>query len=114
VDGQRVVTSDHATRSSILPERVAVIGGGVVGVEFSSLYTDVGAETTLLEALPDAVLPAGPDRELAAMLSASLAGRGTRILGGARVNPPEITTDGVVLGYETADAVGKLEVDQVL
>lgn len=114
VDGQRVVTSDHATRSTSLPGRVAVIGGGVVGVEFASLYTDVGVETTLLEAMPTAVLPAGPDAELAGVLAASLTRRGTRICGGAQVKPPEINADGVVLSYETSDGVAKLEVDQVL
>jgi dihydrolipoamide dehydrogenase len=114
VDGQRVITSDHATRADRLPERVAVIGGGVVGVEFASVYTDVGVDTTLFEALPDAVLPAGPDAELSAVVAGSLARRGARILGGARVKPPEITADGVVLGYETTEGVATIEVDQVL
>jgi dihydrolipoamide dehydrogenase len=114
VDGERVVTSDHATRSTRLPSRVAVIGGGVIGVEFASLYTDVGVETTLLEAMPEAVLPVGPDAELTRVLAASLARRGARIHGGALVKPPEFTADGVLLRYETADGSRKLEVDQVL
>ena len=44
VDGTTVVTSDQSTNSDAdrLPERVAVIGGGVIGAEFASVYTDLG------------------------------------------------------------------------
>jgi Pyridine nucleotide-disulphide oxidoreductase len=49
VDGERIVTSDQASNSDadILRERVAVIGGGVIGAEFASVYTDFGVQTTL-------------------------------------------------------------------
>ncbi len=114
VDGERIVTSDHATRSTTLPKRVAVIGGGVIGAEFASVYTDVGVETTLLEALPGGVLPVGPDQELAAILARALARRGTQIKAEARVGAPELTSGGVVLRYETPDGEDKIEVDQVL
>ena len=114
VDGQRIVTSDHATRSSTLPERIAVIGGGVIGVEFASVYTDVGVETTLFEALPGGVLPIGPDQELAAILARALTRRGTQIKAEARVSPPEFTSGGVLLGFETPGGGDKIEVDQVL
>lgn len=114
VDGDRVVTSDHSTRSGTLPERVAVIGGGVIGAEFTSVFTDVGVDTTLLEALPGGVLPVGPDQELAGILAKSLAGRGAKIRGEARVSPPEQTSNGMVLAYETPAGPDKIEVDQVL
>ncbi len=114
VDGERIVTSDHATRSSTLPQRVAVIGGGVIGAEFASVYTDVGVETTLLESLPGGVLPIGPDQELAGILAGALARRGTQIKAEARVSAPEFTSGGVVLTYETPDGGDKIEVDQVL
>jgi len=113
-DGERIVTSDHSTRSDQLPERVAVIGGGVIGAEFASVFTDVGCQTTLLEMLPDPVLPIGPDREIADVLARALARRGTTIHGGARVGPPERTDGGLMVGYETASGTEKIEVDQVL
>ena len=113
-DGELIVTSDHSTRSDVLPERVAVVGGGVIGAEFASVFTDVGSQTTLLEMLPDAVLPVGPDREIATVLAKSLARRGTKVHGGARVTPPERTDGGLVVGYETGGATEKIEVDQVL
>ena len=91
IDGERIVTSDHATNSdaAALPERVAVIGGGVIGSEFASVYTDLGVRTTLLEALPHGVLPVGPDRDTANVLAKALAKRGTDIHAEARVGTVE-------------------------
>jgi dihydrolipoamide dehydrogenase len=113
-DGERIVTSDHSTRSAVLPDRVAVIGGGVIGSEFASVFTDVGSQTTLLEALPSGVLPIGPDPEIAAVLARSLARRGTKVHAGARVTAPERSDGGLVVGFESGGATEKIEVDQVL
>ncbi len=114
VDGERIVTSDHSTRSDRLPSRAAVIGGGVIGAEFASVFTDVGVETTLLEALPRGVLPLGPDQEIAGILARALASRGTRIHAEARVQLPEFTDGGLVVAFETKNGSEKIEVDQVL
>ena len=116
VDGERIVTSDHATNSDAgaLPERVAVIGGGVIGAEFASVYTDFGVRTTLLEALPHGVLPVGPDRDTADVLAKALAKRGTDIHSEARVGAVEATKNGVLVPFETPKGSEKIEVDQVL
>jgi dihydrolipoamide dehydrogenase len=116
VDGRTVITSDHATNSDAdrLPERVAVIGGGVIGAEFASVFTDLGSATTLLEALPHGVLPIGPDRDVADVLARSLSRRGTTIHAQARVGMPEHTDHGVVVPFETPKGSEKIEVDQVL
>jgi dihydrolipoamide dehydrogenase len=116
LDGDRVISSDEATNSAdaSLPERIAVVGGGVIGSEFASVYTDLGTQTTLLEALPDGVLPIGPDRDVANVLAKALARRGTKIHGGARVSPLERTNSGLLVSFETAKGAEKIEVDQVL
>ena len=116
IDGQRVVTSDHSTNSDAerLPERIAVIGGGVIGSEFASVYTDMGVQTTLLEALPNGVLPIGPDRDVADVLARSLARRGTSIHSEARVGALEHNGGGVIVPFETPKGSEKIEVDQVL
>jgi dihydrolipoamide dehydrogenase len=116
IDGERVVTSDHATNSEAdrLPERIAVIGGGVIGSEFASVYTDMGVRTTLLEALPHGVLPIGPDRDVADVLARSLKRRGTDIHAEARVGTLEHNGGGVVVPFETPKGSDKIEVDQVL
>ncbi|MEK6441000.1 dihydrolipoyl dehydrogenase [Pseudonocardia sp. T1-2H] len=116
VDGVRVVTSDQSTNSEAdrLPERVAVIGGGVIGAEFASVYTDLKVDTTLLEALPHGVLPIGPDRDVADVLARSLKKRGTTIHAETRVGTLEQTSNGVVVPFETPRGSDKIEVDQVL
>lgn len=74
VDGERILTSDHALRLDCLPERAVVLGGGVIGVEFASLWCDLGVEVTLVEAAPR-LLPA-EEPDLVAILERRLRARG--------------------------------------
>jgi dihydrolipoyl dehydrogenase len=55
VDGSRVLFSDHALRLERVPSSVVVLGGGVIGVEFASIWKSFGAEVTVVEALPHLV-----------------------------------------------------------
>ena len=55
--GGRVLTSEHALDLDVVPERVVVLGGGVIGVEFASVWRSFGVEVTIVEALPH-LLPA--------------------------------------------------------
>ncbi|MFI5953462.1 dihydrolipoyl dehydrogenase [Cryptosporangium sp. NPDC051539] len=57
IDGQHVLTSDHALRLDRVPARTVILGGGVIGVEFASAWRSLGAEVTIVEALPR-LLPA--------------------------------------------------------
>jgi dihydrolipoamide dehydrogenase len=52
VDGERVISSEHALRLDRVPESVVVLGGGVIGCEFASVWRSFGAEVTIVEALP--------------------------------------------------------------
>jgi dihydrolipoamide dehydrogenase len=113
-DGERIISSDHATNLPVLGQRVAVIGGGVVGCEFASVFADLGVTTALLEMLPGGVLPVGPDPEVASILARSLSKRKVRVHAEARALAPERTTDGLVIGFETPKGSEKIEVDQVL
>jgi dihydrolipoamide dehydrogenase len=116
IDGDRVVSSDHTTNSDRpgLPERIVVIGGGVIGAEFASVFTDLGVTTTLLEALDHGVLPIGPDRDVADVLERALRRRGTDIHAQARVGTVERTSSGVVVPFETPNGAEKIEAEQVL
>lgn len=58
--GGRVITSDQALNLDYLPDRVVVLGGGVIGVEFASVWRSFGAEVIIIEALPRLV-PAEDD-----------------------------------------------------
>jgi dihydrolipoamide dehydrogenase len=52
IDGERVLTSEHALRLDRVPSSVVVLGGGVIGCEFASVWASFGAEVTVVEALP--------------------------------------------------------------
>ena len=52
IDGQRILTSDEALRLDRVPASVVVLGGGVIGCEFASVWRSFGAEVTIVEALP--------------------------------------------------------------
>ena len=73
-DGERILTSEHALRLERLPERAVIRGGGVIGVEFASLWRDLGVDVTLVEAAPH-LLPA-EDADLVAVLERRLRSRG--------------------------------------
>lgn len=51
----RVITSEQALQLSWVPRRAAILGGGVIGVEFASLWASLGAEVTIIEGLPHLV-----------------------------------------------------------
>eukprot|EP00803_Ostreobium_quekettii_P009717 evm.model.scf_343.7 EVM.evm.TU.scf_343.7 scf_343:49724-51340(+) len=63
IDGTTVFTSDHALKLEWLPEWVAIIGSGYIGLEFSDVYTALGSEVTFVEAM-DKIMP-GFDGEIA-------------------------------------------------
>ncbi len=97
IDGKRVVTSDDVLRMDTLPKDVIVVGAGAVGVEFASMYHDLGAKVTLLEYLPSLV-PL-EDREVGQALERSFTRRGMSVMTNARFDPKAVKVgkDGVRL-----------------
>ena len=94
-DGSRIVTSDDVLKMSTMPSSLIVIGAGAVGVEFASMYHDLGAKVTLLEYLP-AVVPL-EDRDVSKELERSFTRRGIRVMTSARFDAASVVTsdDGV-------------------
>src|SRR6266550_3439625 len=112
-DGKRIVTSDDILTGAPLPKDVIVIGAGAVGVEFASMYHDLGVKTTLLEYLP-ALVPL-EDREVCQALERSFTRRGMTVMTNARFDPAKVkaTKTGVSLdvgpeGKEAANLTGEL------
>ncbi|AQP44007.1 FAD-dependent oxidoreductase [Tessaracoccus flavus] len=93
IDGERILTSNHALRLSTLPETAIVLGGGVIGVEFASLWADLGVSVTLLEAT-DRLLP-GEEPGHVRVLRRELERRGVDIRLGAPATSAEATDGGV-------------------
>jgi dihydrolipoamide dehydrogenase len=96
-DGRRIVTSDDVLRMDMLPSDVIVVGAGAVGVEFASMYHDLGSKVTLLEYLPR-VVP-GEDAEVSAALQRSFERRGMKVMTNARFDPKAVkaTKDGLTM-----------------
>lgn len=88
IDGERIVTSDHALDWESQPDRVGIIGGGVIGCEFASFLADVGSEVHVFEMM-DQIVP-GTDAESAKMLQRQLQKRGVKFHIGVGVEPAEI------------------------
>jgi dihydrolipoamide dehydrogenase len=107
-DGKRIVTSDDILTGAPLPKDVIVIGAGAVGVEFASMYHDLGVKTTLLEYLPSLV-PL-EDRDVSQALERSFTRRGITVMTIARFDAKAVkaTDAGVTFavgpeGKETAE-----------
>jgi dihydrolipoamide dehydrogenase len=105
IDGQRVITSDEALRLDRVPGSVVILGGGVIGVEFASVWRSFGAEVTIVEMLPH-LLPA-EDESSSKLLERAFRRRGISYQLGARFEGVKDTDDGVTVtleGGKTLDA----------
>ena len=98
IDGQRVITSDHALQLDRVPASVVILGGGVIGVEFASVWRSFGAEVTIVEMLPH-LLP--PEEESSSkLLERAFRRRGIGYKLGARFESVKETDSGVTVTLE--------------
>ena len=102
IDERRVLSSTGALALDHVPRRLAVIGGGYIGLELGSVWQRLGAEVTVIELL-DRVVPA-MDRELAATLQRVLTRQGIAFQLGARLLGIRETADGLDLEIEARGA----------
>src|SRR3954463_7922548 len=105
IDGDRVISSDHALVLDRVPESVVILGGGVIGVEFASVWRSFGAEVTVVEALPH-LLPLEEETS-SKRLERAFRKRGIKFELGARYESVKHTDSGVIVtleGGRTLDA----------
>jgi dihydrolipoamide dehydrogenase len=105
VDGERVITSEHALTLVRVPTSVIVLGGGVIGVEFASIWRSFGVDVTILEALPRLV--ALEDEDCSKALERAFRKRGIAFKVGKPFESLERTESGVkatVAGGESVEA----------
>jgi dihydrolipoamide dehydrogenase len=107
--GGRVITSEHALQMSFVPNRVIVLGGGVIGVEFASIWRSFGTEVTIIEGLPNLV----PNEEpaISKALERAFRKRGIEFKTGVRFSGVEQHENGVVVSLEGGE---KLEAELLL
>ncbi|MEQ7847288.1 dihydrolipoyl dehydrogenase [Nocardioides kribbensis] len=100
VDGERVLTSEHALRLEHVPASVVVLGGGVIGSEFASVWRSFGAEVTVVEALPRLV--AAEDEACSKVLERAFRKRGITVRTSTRFASVARTEKGVAVTVDTA------------
>lgn len=102
-DSDRIITTDEATTLPTLPESVLIIGGGVIGCEFATVYAELGIATTVVEML-DRLAP-DLDQDVSKEIAKSLARRGVKILTGEKVIGMNANGSTVTAKLENAETV---------
>ena len=95
-----------------LPASLAIVGGGVIGMEFASFFNSLGTKVTVIEML-DEIL-GGMDGELSALLRADYAKRGITFLTSTKVTALEGDDTGVRVSVENVDGASVVEAEKVL
>ena len=107
--GGRVITSEHALQLDFVPGKVIVLGGGVIGVEFASIWKSFGAEVTIVEGLNHLV--PNEDEAVSKGLERAFRKRGIDFKLGVRFSGVEQHENGVVVSLENGE---KLEAELML
>lgn len=87
IDGENVVTSDEILTMSELPESFVIIGGGVIGIEFATLFATLGRPVTVIEMMPS-ILP-GVDADIVRVLGRVLKKKKVSVINNAKVTSIE-------------------------
>jgi len=112
-DGERVVNSDHVLELKQVPKSMLVMGAGAVGVEFASVYSRFGCDTTIIELMPR-LLP-GEDEEVSAELQKAFRKRKIKYQLDTKLDKMEKTDTGVVVtGKTTKGEDVRLEAEMLL
>jgi dihydrolipoamide dehydrogenase len=98
IDGTRVITSDHALELDRVPASVVILGGGVIGVEFASVWRSFGAEVTIVEMLPH-LLPT-EEESSSKLLERAFRRRGISYKLGTKFEAVKETEAGVTVSLE--------------
>ncbi|MCU1546849.1 MAG: lpdA [Homoserinimonas sp.] len=101
--GGRVITSEQALELDFVPKKVAVLGGGVIGVEFSSVWKSWGADVTIIEALPHLV--PNEDESVSKQFERAYRKRGINFKLGVRFQSVTQDAHGVVVTLENGETI---------
>jgi len=111
-DNEYIVDNVGALDFTAVPKRLAVIGAGVIGLELGSVWKRLGAEVTILEALPEFL--AAADAEVAKTAAKEFKKQGLDIKLGAKVSKAEIKKKEVHVTYADAEGEKAIVVDKLL
>jgi dihydrolipoamide dehydrogenase len=111
-DDPRVVDSTGALELGDVPERMLIIGGGIIGLEMATVYYELGTKITVVELL-DQLIP-GADADIVAPLAKHIGSRYENIFLGTKVTAVEATDDGLTVTFDGPDAPETDTFDKVL
>ncbi len=111
-DGVRILTAREAVDLTEVPASLAIIGGGVIGMELGMMYQKLGTRVTVVE-VADGLLP-GIDPDLVRVVEKRFRARGGEVMTGARATGWKPRGDGVALAVQHAGAAKTVEIAQVL
>ena len=112
IDGQRIITSREAIVADDVPDSMAIVGGGAIGVEFAYVYRMYGAKVTIIELLPRLV--PNEDEEISQQLERAFGREGIELRTGAGVTAASADATGVTLTIDKDGATETLRYDKVL
>jgi dihydrolipoamide dehydrogenase len=108
-DGERIITSDEALKRNDVPGRITIVGAGAIGVEWTSMYRDFGAEVTLVEFL-DRVVPL-EDPDVGKELGRVFKKRGIAIHTSSTIDPDSIQRTDAGIRFSIAQREGDKRTD---
>ncbi|GAA5266432.1 dihydrolipoyl dehydrogenase [Acidiphilium sp. MT5] len=111
-DGAKIWSYREAMVPDIMPKSLVVIGSGAIGIEFASFYRNMGAEVTVIEALPR-ILPV-EDEEISAFMHKQFEKQGMKLLTGASVKKAEKSATGVTVTIESGGKEQAITAERVI
>ncbi|HEV3012769.1 MAG TPA: dihydrolipoyl dehydrogenase, partial [Actinomycetota bacterium] len=111
-EDERVIDSTGALELGGVPERLLVVGGGIIGLEMATVYAELGSKVTIVELL-DQLIP-GADKDLVNPLFKRISKRYDAIYLTTKVTRVDAEADGLKVHFEGAKAPGTATFDQVL
>ncbi|ROR44784.1 dihydrolipoamide dehydrogenase [Kitasatospora cineracea] len=103
IDGNRIISSDHALKLDYIPKSAIILGGGVIGCEFASVWKSFGVDVTIVEGLPHLV-PL-EDENSSKLLERAFRKRGIKFELKSRFSGVEYTADGVRVSTENGKSI---------
>ena len=107
-----VIYSDAALALQKAPKSIVVVGGGVIGIEFATLFAYLGADVTVVEKMPE-LLPSA-DREIAGLLRKKMAADGVKVFLNARLDRVEKTEENLIAHIHSGDHTEEIQTEKVL
>lgn len=111
-DGEKIITSDEALEIRKIPREIVIIGGGYIGVEFSTLFNTLGSKVTIVEILEN-ILP-GLESELVRNLRRVLEKEGVKILTQSMVEDIHPIEEELRITVKTPQGIQELVAEKLL